>query len=90
MIRYWFEFDITATDIHIIPYGTLKGCGVTAYNYEDAVNIINEKVFKSNGLPIIKRIVENVDVRTLDQGHVIPNMLPTVARGVWFPPGYQW
>lgn len=90
MVRYWFEFDVTAADFHIIPYGTLIGCGVTAYNYEDALKIIKEKVFNSSELPVIKRMVENVDIRTLDQGHVIPNMLAPVVRGVWFPPGYQW
>jgi len=33
--------------------------------------------------------VEDVDVRTLDQGHVIPNMLPPDRRGVWYPMGYE-
>jgi hypothetical protein len=30
-------------------------------------------------------VVPDVDIRTLDQAHVIPNMGPVVFRGVWFP-----
>lgn len=89
MVRYWFEFDLMFADVAEIPSGTLIGCGITAYNYEDAIKILQEKVFKSSELPRITRFVENVDIRTLDQGHVIPNMAAPVARGVWFPIGYQ-
>jgi hypothetical protein len=32
---------------------------------------------------------ENLDIRTLDQGHVIPNMKDPTLRGVWFPLGYD-
>jgi hypothetical protein len=31
------------------------------------------------------RIIVDVDVRDLDQGHVIPNMGPPNLRGVWYP-----
>ena len=31
------------------------------------------------------QIVANVDVRSLDQGHVIPNMGPCSNRGIWYP-----
>ena len=34
--------------------------------------------------PPIRRVVEDVDIKQLDQGHVIPNMDPPVWRGVWF------
>lgn len=30
-------------------------------------------------------VVPDVDVRTLDEGHVIPNMGPPAIRGVWYP-----
>ena len=40
-------------------------------------------------MPIIKRMIENVDIRELDQGHVVPNMKPPNWRGVWFPLGYN-
>ena len=39
-------------------------------------------------LPTIAVLIEDVDVSTLDAGHVLPNMSPPVRRGVWFPLGY--
>jgi hypothetical protein len=30
-----------------------------------------------------------LDARTLDRGHVIPNMLAPGRRGVWYPMGYE-
>jgi hypothetical protein len=30
-------------------------------------------------------IVPDIDIRTLDEKHVIPNIGPVVFRGVWFP-----
>lgn len=88
MIRYWFEFDITLADIHNIPSGILIGCGITAYNFDDATKLLKEVVFKEHVMPGIKRMIADVDIRTLDQGHVIPNMTSPVARGVWFPMGW--
>ena len=29
--------------------------------------------------------VEDIDIRELDQNHVVPNMAPVNLRGVWFP-----
>ena len=87
LIRYWFEFDIASAFGY--PLGIGYGCGVTAYGFEDAVNIIDEKIFKSVKRPNFKLIKENIDVSTLDQGHVIPNMKHPLARGVWFPLGYD-
>jgi hypothetical protein len=30
-------------------------------------------------------VTEDVDIQTLDQGHVLPNMGVPSERGVWFP-----
>lgn len=30
-------------------------------------------------------IIEDIDIRQLDQGHVIPNMGVVTFEGVWFP-----
>jgi hypothetical protein len=87
MKRYWFEFDFT--DIKEIPAGVIIGCGVTGDGYDDALNILKEKVFQKEQIPEIKKVVEDVDVSLLDKGHVLPNMLPPNMRGVWFPLGYQ-
>lgn len=78
--RFWFEFE------HC-NYPTVFniGCGVTAYDYDDAVNILKERMFSGQVLPTITRVIPDVDVRELDQGHVIPNMGLVTQRGVWFP-----
>ncbi len=59
------------------------GIGVTAYSCFDAEQIIAAEPLVSE-MEIID-IKENIDVRTLDQGHVIPNMGSPNVRGIWFP-----
>jgi hypothetical protein len=77
--RYWFRF---AEPGHGLGYG------VTAHGYEDALSLLRDTVFGGEALPPFDEVVEDVDVRALDQRHVIPNMEPPVWRGVWFPKGY--
>ena len=84
--RFWFKFaDLAPFD------GLGLGCGVTAHSYDDALQIMQETVFADRDTPKIECVVEDVDVATLDQDHVIPNMEPPIWRGIWFPKGYvQW
>ena len=75
LCRFWFK--------------TRKGLGigVTAYSLSDAHALIAEqasRVLSGPELEILE-VTENVDVRSLDQAHVIPNMSPPTLRGVWFP-----
>ncbi len=86
-IRFWFEFEIETAFKY--PPGIGIGCGVTALAYDDALKIMDEKIFFSIKRPPIKKTIENVDIRELDQGHVVPNMKPPNYRGVWFPLGYD-
>lgn len=81
--RYWFEFDIV--NVFNFPPGIGIGCGVTAINYDDAIQIMEEKIFCNNKMPPIKKFIEDIDISQLDQKHVIPNMNVPVGRGVWFP-----
>ncbi len=81
--RYWFEFE----DVYLSVVGL--GCGVTAYSEEDARSLLAETVFRDVAFPPIRRVVEDVDVSTLDAGHVLPNMLEPTSRGVWFPAGHR-
>jgi len=71
--RYWFQ--ITE---HL-------GYGVTAYSEDDARNLIENIAGPVSLDDELVRIIVDVDVRDLDQGHVIPNMGPPNLRGVWFP-----
>ena len=85
--RFWFEFEIDNT--LNFPTGVGIGCGVTAFGYDVAMKLINQKVFVGINAPTIKKVIEDVDIRTLDQGHVIPNMNPPIYRGIWFPIGFD-
>lgn len=61
------------------------GIGVTAETLPVAVELAARAAARM-GWPFDPALVEeDVDVRTLDQGHVVPNMAPPVWRGVWFP-----
>jgi hypothetical protein len=82
--RYWFKFGPLKT-----PSALNIGCGITAYDYDDAINVLREQVFASQPLPSIASFVEDVDVSTLDQKHVLPNLGQVVKRGVWFPLGFE-
>ena len=86
--RYWFEFD--CTEIKELPPGITFGCGITAYDDQDAISILQQKVFKDKEIPALKIQQKDVDIRTLDQRHVIPNMKAPTDRGVWFPIGYDF
>jgi hypothetical protein len=83
LTRYWFEFE--SADFQVWSWG----CGVTAYNYSDALSIMKERIFKTVEMPPIKKYTENIDINLLDQGHVIPNMYAPNFRGIWFPLGLQ-
>lgn len=86
VIRYWFEFK--RTDDTIL-HGVQIGCGVTAINYSDALQILITKLFKDTAIPEIINCIENVDIRNLDQAHVIPNMWAPGERGIWYPSFYH-
>ena len=88
LTRYWIEFDKSTDDLHqrLGRYGLTRGCGVTAYSYADALSMVGNIVLQGDPLPAIVRVIENIDVRTLDQGHVVANMCAVVWRGVWWPP----
>lgn len=73
----------------IYPMVLAWGCGVTAFDYSDAISLLNKTVFLNLKMPSIKKVVENVDIRNLDEGHVIPNMSSPDIRGIWFPLGFQ-
>jgi hypothetical protein len=85
--RFWFEFS--ADPGTSLPAGVRLGCGVSAYDYDDALQIIQTSVFKNGALPTIARDIEDVDVSELDANHVRPNMGDVLRRGIWFPLGYD-
>ncbi|TAM83995.1 MAG: hypothetical protein EPN47_04090 [Acidobacteria bacterium] len=83
LCRYWFEFDLSHSQARQVPDGL--GCGVTAFDYEDAITLMKDRVFEGGELPPIRNVIEDVDISTLDEKQVRPNMDIPFFRGVWFP-----
>ena len=82
LTRYWFEFDWEEGS----PARPERlGCGVTAFDREGALRLVSEVAFANEEVPPVKRVIEDVDIQTLDPGHVLPNMGMPSERGVWFP-----
>ena len=84
---YWFEFE--SSDSISLPPGIGIGCGVSAYNYYDAMRIISDKIFRGEEIPPVKKMIEDVKINQLDHGHVVPNMKSMIFYGIWFPLGYE-
>jgi hypothetical protein len=72
LTRYWFRTSGS------------RGYGVTGYSLKDAEDLLREFGYPASGDSFIE-VVENVDVQTLDQSHVVPNIGPVNFRGIWFP-----
>lgn len=79
--RFWFRFEGLPLG-H--PAGGL-GCGVTAESRLVAEALVQAERFGGEPLPAGFSVVEDVDVRDLDPGRVVPNMGDPTLRGVWFP-----
>jgi hypothetical protein len=84
--RYWIRFAPSVDKP--LPMGLNRGCGVTAFDQQDALDLIRQYIFQGEPLPNIQELVEDVDVSELDASHVRPNMGSPLVRGIWFPQGY--
>jgi hypothetical protein len=80
--RYWVTF---AASPRSLPHGAGLGVGVTADDIDDALKLIQRELFDDDALPSVESVVTDIDVSTLDPGHVLPNMQNPLRRGVWFP-----
>jgi hypothetical protein len=70
--RFWF------------PSPGHLGIGVTAFSQWEASELARG-VAENLGWPLSGEVVADVDIRELDQEHVIPNMGPPSYHGVWYP-----
>jgi len=73
LTRYWFRFRDSFC------------YGVTAYSVEDATNLLREAGLELDFDSDLIEIVHDVDIRSLDQQHVVVNIGPPNFRGVWYP-----
>lgn len=79
--RYWFTFVPSKESLPLLNLG----CGVTAFSKAEAIELLQREIFSTYGAREIAEIVEDVDVSTLDEGHILPNIGVPVRRGIWFP-----
>lgn len=85
LFRYWFEFEMKESS----GRGGRPWVGVTAWDLEDAREIIRQAVFDGNPLPPVEKLIEDVNIPDLDPKHVLNQMAPPNLRGVWYPRGYD-
>ncbi len=84
VIRYWLILDPDNR------YGP-KNIGVSGFSVPHARSLVKEAITRLGWIIISEEnidkseIIENIDVRKLDQNHVIPNMGVVSRLGVWFP-----
>ena len=87
LTRYWFEFvrggQATAPSL---------GCGITAYNLDDARRMLRQEIFPLYGDRTVARVIEGVEVASLDETGVRRRLGNPAVRGVWFPvtPAHGW
>ena len=82
LTRYWFVLER-----QVVPSPLNLGCGVTAYDRNDAIELLRSRALSGKAIPRVIDVIENVDVSGLDQKHVVPNMGSVTERGIWFPLG---
>ena len=100
LTRFWFEFDLPPSPPPRVGDGVsvdgadwwqpirrlTYGIGATGWDREDCLRMVQWHLLDGEELPPLKRVIEDVDVRTLDQSHVARNMGVCVWRGIWWPP----
>jgi hypothetical protein len=80
LTRFWFKFE-KSTEPSVLDLG----CGITAYDLHDAETFLREEVFPLFEERRVLEVMTNIDVRTLEERHVRPNMGNPAVRGVWYP-----
>lgn len=90
VIRYWIEFEIPPVQSargRIVIIKSFFGCGVgvSAYSFEDALDLLARLgLFNPWEIPPVGSTIENVNVSSLPQLQGFGRGIPCI-RGVWFP-----
>src|SRR5258706_15491110 len=101
MRRFWITFDLppepesprSGITLDGDPWGWLRrGVGVTAASLEDALGLVRDELFDgTDDVPAVSQVIADVDVSTLEEGPILPNIGVVIWRGIWWPPGFtQW
>ncbi|HLG41148.1 MAG TPA: hypothetical protein VI461_15810 [Chitinophagaceae bacterium] len=67
-----------------------KQFGVTAYSLNDALSILQEKVYRKKKGPSFGTASVDVCFEDLDPVNVAPYIGDMTIRGIWFPRGYHF
>jgi hypothetical protein len=99
--RFWLEFDLPSAPSpegpdslaagagELSPWALLRtGVGVTGADLDECFGIVRNRIFAKAVMPPVLKVVEDIDVSTLDAERVLPNIEPPIWRGIWFPPGF--
>jgi hypothetical protein len=78
--------EVFWVDFHEPPIGLGLGLGVTAFDKEDALRIVEDNFGQLSAERIT--IVESID--QLEANHVRRNMGNFLKRGIWFPNNSDW
>lgn len=85
LIRYWIEFDYGPAPRGVSTWNPGPArVGVTAFNDDDALRIIQAEFFAERSMPPVKSSVANVDLSTIDLQDY-PYNSPPIWRGIWYP-----
>jgi len=91
MRRFWIRFraPVNGDRSRSLDPTVQRGVGVTAHSLEAALRLVQERIFAMAELLMVEQVIEDVDIRTLDPNHILPNMEPPNWAGIWFPGGYS-
>lgn len=82
--RYWIIIDPE------LRYGP-GNIGVSAFSTSQAISLVKKDLIIAEWNTRLEdelvnaEVIEGIDVRKLDGGHVIPNMGVVSRFGIWFP-----
>ena len=65
-----------------------RGVGVTGNDLDECFDVVQKRIFGKAAMPAVLKVVQDIDVSTLDQDRVLPNIEPPIWRGIRFPPGF--
>jgi hypothetical protein len=65
--------------------------GVTAVTLQQAKTLVKENLRNLGWTQVLEEsidnaeAIENIDIRTLDENHVVPNIGVVSRQGIWYP-----
>lgn len=83
MKHYWIAFERLRR-----PSPLNLGCGITAYDFDDANRILSASILPREPELKVVCVKEIMGINELDSKHVLTNMGDVTKRGIWFPLGY--